>query len=325
LLVYCTACAVEGAAVTNFEIVSAESAKIAVPEGWRSFDGLERSWMIYRQGDAIGVPAIDEAGSPLQIGLTVEKLPASRESTETIARALSRTSTENPELVLVGQESIEAVELSDQTQATFVTAEFIKGRTRRSLYMKLIAKDDKSQVWIATAYLVGSKSSQLPKPDSKLATWLRAHLVSLTLTGKEVDLKKVEAAYQVRDSEKTDEIVLEDAVTPTAGLTGSWSGWWHYPQSRLREAFTMDLVQQGTNVTGTAVFMDAHDTKVEITGQMTGMEIRLLMRPAASHPAAPTTTWTGALTNKTISGVWQINGKPDGSPATGPWSANIRK
>lgn len=182
-----------------WETASADSAKVAVPNGWRSMDGIKRTMPIYRQGDGIGVPAADETGAPLQIGLTVEKFPVAKESTETIARELVKSATKNPQLEMVGKESVEAIKLSDKTAATLVVTEFIKNGSRRSLQMKLIAKDSSGQIWIVTGFLVGDKDSKWPTPQSKLVTWLRAHVVSLTLTGMEIDRKSLEAAYRDRD------------------------------------------------------------------------------------------------------------------------------
>lgn len=321
-------CGESSAQSVEWETVAVDAAKVAVPKEWRNMDGMKGSMLIYRQGDGIGVPATDETGAPLQIGLTVEKFPPSKESTENIAKELAKGATKNPELVAVGKELVEAVKLSDQTAATLVTTEFIKERSRRSLYMKLIGKDGKGQIWIATGYLVASKSSQWPKPKSELATWLRAHLVSLTLTGKDVDQKKIEAAYQARDRDEKEDFALENSGAPRLGLTGTWIAWWHDPQRNLREAFTMDLVQQGTNVRGAAVFMDVNDTRAEVAGEVTGSKIRLLMspHPTASYPAVPKTTWIGTLTNNTISGAWYLHGKPsDGYVSTGPWSATPKR
>jgi len=317
-------CAADSSAQpVGWETVTADTAKIAVPKEWRNMDGIEGTRPIYRQGDGIGVPSTDETGAPMQIGLTVEKFPISKESTETIARELAKGATNNPQLVMVGKESVESIKLSDQTATTLVTTEFIKSGSRRSLYMKLIGKDGNGQVWVVTGYLVSGKGSKWPTPKSKLATWLRAHLVSLTLAGNDVDQKKIEAAYQARDK---DEKALEDSGMPRVGLTGTWTASWHDPQRNSREAFTMDLVQQGTNVKGTAVFMDVNDTKAKVAGQATGSKIELLMTPhtTASYPAIPRTTWIGTLTNNTISGTWYLHGtRGDGS--TGSWSASPRR
>ncbi len=173
---------------------------MAVPKGWRSLDGIKRTMPVYRQGDGMGVSEVDETGEPLQIGLTLERFPADDVSTETIAKELAKGASKNPRLQMVGKEVVEAVKLSDQTEATLVTTEFIKEGSRRSLQMKLIAKDASGQIWIVSGFLVGGKESQWPAPKSKLGVWLRAHLVSLTLTGKEVDAKGLEAAYRARDA-----------------------------------------------------------------------------------------------------------------------------
>ena len=192
-------CSVHGAE-PPWEIakVVVDSAQIAVPKGWRSMDGIRRTMPIHRQGDGIGVPARDETGAPLQIGLTVERFPPATESTETIAQELARGAARTRELELVGKESVQAVELSDQTPATLLITEFIKSGTRRSLQTKLIAKDDEGQIWIVTGFLVGGKDSGWPTPESHLAIWLQAHITSLTLTGDAVDEPRLEAAYRDR-------------------------------------------------------------------------------------------------------------------------------
>src|SRR5262245_34773477 len=105
LAIVSVVCTAHGAPDTAWETVSVESAKIAVPKEWRNFDGIEPTRPMYRQGDGIGVPGTDEIGAPLQIGLTLEKFPATGDSTETIAKGLAKASTKNPELEMVGKES----------------------------------------------------------------------------------------------------------------------------------------------------------------------------------------------------------------------------
>jgi hypothetical protein len=68
--------------------------------------------------------------------------------------------------------------------------------------MKHIGKDAGGQIWIVSGFLVGGKDSKWPTPRSKLATWLRAHLVSLTPTSKDVDQESLDTAYRNRDREK---------------------------------------------------------------------------------------------------------------------------
>jgi len=80
------------------------------------------------------------------------------------------------------------------------------------------------------------------------------------------------------------DFVLQDLGPPSYVLTSIWTASWQDPKRNTSEAFTMDLVQKETNVTGTAVFMDANGTRAEVTGQATGSKIRLLMSP---HPTAP--------------------------------------
>ena len=73
---------------TPWNVVSVGPTRIAVPKGWRSFDKITPNMPLYRQGDGIGVPVVDETKAPLQIGLTVGKFSGSKESVKEIMSAL---------------------------------------------------------------------------------------------------------------------------------------------------------------------------------------------------------------------------------------------
>ncbi len=155
--------------------------------------------VLYRGGDGIGVPALDETKAPLQIGLTVERFPSAKEPIQDIMDSLIQQAKKAPRLELVGTESAEAINLSDGTEALFLTAEFIKEGRRRSLHMKMVVKDADSTAWIVSGHLVGGKESKWPTPESDLAKWLRAHLTSLSWEEKKFDEAKLRAAYKDRD------------------------------------------------------------------------------------------------------------------------------
>jgi hypothetical protein len=187
------------AAEAPWELVAVGPGKIAVPRGWRSFDNIQPRMVLYRGGDGIGVPALDETKAPLQIGLAVERFPGAKEPIKDIMDRLVQQARKAPRLELVGKESVEAVQLSDGTEALFLTAEFIKEGRRRSLQMKTVVKDADSTAWIVSGHLVGGKESRWPTPGSGLARWLRAHLVSLSWEEKKFDEAKLRAAYKARD------------------------------------------------------------------------------------------------------------------------------
>jgi hypothetical protein len=184
---------------TPWEVVPIGTARIAVPRGWRSMDKIKPTMPVYRQGDGIGVPALDETKAPLQIGMTIEKFPGKRESVKEIMRGLVEGAKKAPRLELVGKESVQDLKLADGTEAMLLKAEFIKEGSRRSLQMKLVAKDADANAWIVSAHLVGGKDSKWPTPDSRLVKWLEAHVISFSLDEKKFDAAKVKAAYEERD------------------------------------------------------------------------------------------------------------------------------
>ena len=176
--------------------IAVGTGKIAVPKGWRDFRGIRPPMIIYRQGDGIEVPVVDETRSPFQTGLTVEKLPAAKESVGEIIDGLIKGAKQAPRLELAGKETVEDVKLADGTAGKLMTAEFVKEGRRRSLQMKLVVKDDQGTAWIVSAHLVGGLQSKWPKPGSKYAKWLRAHVTSLSLDPKKFDPEHVNAAYK---------------------------------------------------------------------------------------------------------------------------------
>lgn len=180
---------------TRWEIITSGPVSVPIPNGWRNFDGMQPSLLIFRQGDGITFPMFDEAGQPLQMGITVEKFAATTDSTETIAQKTAEGASRDPRLKPVGDDSLESVVLSDQTKGTFLIKEFIKSTHRRSLQMKLFIKDADATSWVISGYIVGGKDSPLPTRNSRLAVWIRAHLLSATLTKKAVDTKALDAAY----------------------------------------------------------------------------------------------------------------------------------
>ena len=184
------------AAEKPYLVVPVQSSRIAVPKGWLDVPALTSD--LYRQGDGIGVPATDETGAPLQIGLTVKKHGEAKESLKEIVSQLIAGAKLDSRLQMVGKGIVVPFKLSDGTDALLLTAEFIKGGDRRSLQIKVVAKDKQSNVWIVSGHLVGGKNSKWPTAGSSLAGWLAAHLTSFTLDEKKFDAKRVEAAYAKR-------------------------------------------------------------------------------------------------------------------------------
>jgi hypothetical protein len=179
-----------------WEVASSGKVSVAVPKDWRSFDGIQPAMVIYRQGDGIGVPMVDETGAPLQIGITVEKFPPSEDSIEVIAKKTSEGALRDPRMQIAADDIVEPLTLSDQTKAVYLTKQLIKSVHRRSLQMKLFTKDPEGNVWVVSGYIVGGKDSRTPTPKSPLALWLRAHLASATVTGKPIDSKPLQSAYR---------------------------------------------------------------------------------------------------------------------------------
>lgn len=181
----------------GWEAIPVGGGKIAIPKGWRDFRGIRPPMIIYRIGDGIGIPLVDETGAPLQMGMTVDEIKAAKGSAGEIMEGLVKEAKRAPRLEMVGEAAVEDVALADGTAGKLLTAEFIKEGRRRSLQMKLVAKDGQGTAWIVTGFLVGGKGSEWPKPGSRHAKWLRAHLASLSLDAAKFDPGPVDEARKL--------------------------------------------------------------------------------------------------------------------------------
>jgi hypothetical protein len=188
--------------VNPWEVVQLGGASIAIPREWRDVPVKENRTLLYRQGDGIGVPAMDETQAPLQIGMTVEKFARTKESLKEGIDGLVRAAKKNRHLKQVGKESIDSLKLSDDSDAMLLVMEFIKDQDRRSLQMKMVVKDNDANVWVVSGFVVGGKDSKIPNSESDIAKWLRGHVTSFCLNGKKLDEKKLTEANKGQDGKQ---------------------------------------------------------------------------------------------------------------------------
>jgi hypothetical protein len=179
----------------KWQVVREKDFGIVVPTGWRNFPRPMGTMRLHLTGDGVLVPIVDETGAPLQLGLTVEKFANSKETLQEGIDALTKTAKAQPALTLVGKESVEAVTLKDGTMAMVLTTEFLKERTRHSLYLKMVAKDAAGNGFVVTGFLVGGRESKWPTKESRMAQWVRAMVESFVLDGEKAEAGPVEASY----------------------------------------------------------------------------------------------------------------------------------
>ena len=174
------------------------SAWVAVPAGWKEILRPNPRLVLSRVAEGVGLPAVDENGAPIQAELTVEKHPGTGDTLKEGAAGLVGRAKGTRGLELVGKEKAETVTLADGTEAALLTMEFIQGGTRRTLWMKLLAKDGAENGWVVSRYVIGGQDSKLPTRDRELVRWVRAHLTSFCFEKAKLDedkLKKAHARY----------------------------------------------------------------------------------------------------------------------------------
>jgi hypothetical protein len=183
----------------NWEAAKGEGFALIVPRGWRSFDRPPGRMKLHLTGDGIGVPMVDETGAPLQIGMTVECFPNTKDAPADGAAALVKNAKRNPRMELVGKETTEKVTLADKSEGLLLVMEFIKDGSRRSLQMKMLVKDSKDNGWVVSGFLVGGKESKWPTHNGVLIAWLKSHMTSFVLDADKLDEAGVREAHAKLD------------------------------------------------------------------------------------------------------------------------------
>jgi hypothetical protein len=182
--------------ISPWEVAKAGPLSVAVPRGWRNLDGVRPNIPVFRQGDGIGIPALDDTGEPLQAGLVVEELTRAKGSLREVAADILAGVKRDSRLKPIADSRVESVKLSDSTDALFLTSFFLKEGHRRSVQLKLIARGSDSRTWMVSGFLVGGEASAWCTPKSDMSKWLRAHLQSLRLTPGQLEEKPLWDVYR---------------------------------------------------------------------------------------------------------------------------------
>jgi hypothetical protein len=180
-------------ATSPASVIKRATFAVALPTGWSDRKDLHRGPMvIYAMAPG---PLLDELGSPLQIGMTIERFANEPDwLTAGVARQIQSARDEAPRLQLRREPTSQPVTLSDGSPATLLKFEFDKERGRRSLQLKLMAADKNGTGWVASGFVVGSSNSVLPAPDSDAAKWIEAHVKTFTFDRDKLDTSALPAA-----------------------------------------------------------------------------------------------------------------------------------
>jgi hypothetical protein len=168
-----------------------EGGQLETPQGWRDLSRLQQG-LFFRQGDGIVVPAFDETGAPLQVGLIVLKVRPEL-SLDQAAQDVERG--EAAGNTPAGETRRERIQLDDGTQAILITRQLIKDGERRKLQLHLLARAPDQDIVVVSAYAVASINSDWPVPGSFIADWLGAHLLTLRFDARPANAHRLQAAY----------------------------------------------------------------------------------------------------------------------------------
>jgi len=90
-----------------------------IPSGWRELPINAGAIVFFLNGDGLGFPAIDDTGSPLQVGMTVEKFANLTISLEEWENRLANGFKKDPRLKLKEQKIERDITLSDGLKANY--------------------------------------------------------------------------------------------------------------------------------------------------------------------------------------------------------------
>lgn len=127
-------------------------------------------------------------------------------------------------------------------------------------------------------------------------------------------------AFTTRPYERQD-LVFETVEEPKADVSGIWNGTWINPKKSETESITLELIQEGNDITGT---ITADSTQFEIRdGQISGDEINLFYDHSVTEfsRSEGVGTLIGRVNEQQASGAWFAHKRPRfGYSRSGPWS-----
>jgi len=125
---------------------------VAVPSRWRRRGPILRH-VIYANGDGLAGPVVDETGAPIQIGMSVERYGTTRDTPSAGANRSMKNLQRNPRLKVLAKDPVKSLKLADGAQAALIRVLLRKDGSRKSLQLKLYARDPKSRGWVVSAWI----------------------------------------------------------------------------------------------------------------------------------------------------------------------------
>jgi hypothetical protein len=192
VVLVCNLFAVKPSTNPLHQIIGGEDYAVAIPADWNLRSDMQPTMPVYAGGSR---PTVDENGSPLQIGLTVEHWPDVKKPLDERRQIQVDAVAHAKALVPVGEPIIQEVTLDDGTPALLMIHEFHKERGRHSLQIKLLANAPDGSAWCASGFLVGGLKSKVPTPTSDQAKWLVAYVRSFCFDRAKLDQSKLPGPF----------------------------------------------------------------------------------------------------------------------------------
>src|SRR5687768_9944126 len=97
------------------QVLKGNGFAVAIPTAWRVQRDMQPTMPFYISGDGRGLPALDETGQPLQIGMTIEHWPTVKVSLEERFKSQNESLKKDTRLEPVGAPLVQSITLDDGT------------------------------------------------------------------------------------------------------------------------------------------------------------------------------------------------------------------
>ena len=190
--------------VTKFDYVN--DYVLAVPKDWpqQQLPGITGAAFV---GDGVAAPAKDEKGDTIQVDMSVNRYDITKDPPDVTAKQDQLKTTKQVRMPMPGlgqpqhqekviSSSLEKLKLSDGTPAAFTRILMVKSGPRRSLQLKLFAKDKSSHGVVVSAWITTGMKTQFIDKRKDLERLLKAHMLTLCFDEEKFDTAALAKLYE---------------------------------------------------------------------------------------------------------------------------------
>ena len=214
----------------NWKVVKAYDSGfiLVVPKDWPQLK-LPGTMGFSFKGDGLGVPAADQSGSPIQVSMMVDRtndespdppaVTAKKDQQKTVAMTqVAGPAWQRDRPRVISSDPIQKLKLSDGTEAAFTRTLLVKEGSRRSLQLKMFAKDKKSRGVVVSATITTGMDTDFISKNKDLERKLKAHMITLCFDMEKLDTAALDKLYASKPSRPAGGSTAKPVKTPKPAI-----------------------------------------------------------------------------------------------------------